>query len=642
MPAQVSGRDSAMCGIAGFTGRLGVDHRKSLVGMLRAMGHRGPDDQGSWFDGDTGLGHVRLSILDTSSRGHQPFVTEDGMGVLTYNGEIYNYPLLRAELEREGVVFASDTDTEVVLYALHRWGPERAVPRLNGMFALAYRDARTGTVWLARDRMGIKPLYLWRQNGALVFASEQKGLFAHPCVPRELDLHALVDLVLFERFEGAMTPYRQVEALAPGSLLSVTDGRERTLVYFDLLRDLDVPRIPRDKRGAADWLGQAEELLSSSVNSQLASDVPLATLCSGGLDSGLVTALARRSMTGLVAYVADIEGMRGEELRRSRLVANALGVELRTVSVTPESFYGRLPAAIQANDQPLFFSQDVATLMLAERISADGFKVVLSGDGADEIFGGYDWHAAAWRRWRRHRLRDRWLRPVFRFLPLPSLRERWRIPDLERLAADPFGALRGRAGAVDGLNVSLVDGARRALLQARLFRKLDALPHHEDRAYLTRSFEDVYVHMRERLGTLDRMTMSASLEARVPFLDNGLIDFGLHLPMRAKFRDGVTKRLIKDLGSRYLPGEILHLPKIGFRLHPVMFRGIGAILQGGRVAELLKWRREDEAEIIGLLARQPFYQFRLVTMECWLRMQFDGESAEAIGQALLRLRTPVA
>jgi asparagine synthase (glutamine-hydrolysing) len=606
------------------------------------MGHRGPDDQGSWVDGDCGFGHVRLSILDTSSRGHQPFVTADGLGVLTYNGEVYNYRVLRAELEREGVIFASDSDTEVVLYALHRWGPELAVPRLEGMFALAYRDARTGTVWLARDRMGIKPLYLWRQNGSLVFASEQKGLFAHPQVPRELDVHSVIDLVVHERFEGAMTPYRHVEALAPGSLLRVAAGREQSLVYFDLLRDLDVQRILRDQRTPAEWLAQAEELLTSSVNSHLASDVPLATLCSGGLDSGLVTALARSSMASLVAYVADIEGMKGEELRRSRLVANALGIELRPVSVTPESYFRRLPAAIQANDQPLFFSQDVATLLLAERIRADGFKVVLSGDGADEIFGGYDWHAAAWRSWRRQRLRARWLRPTALFALVARLHPGLRIPDLERLATDPFGAFRGRAGAVGGLNVGLVDGARRGLRQARLFRKLEALPRHEDRAYLARSFEDVYVHMRERLGTLDRMTMSASLEARVPFLDNALIDFGLHLPVRAKFRGGVTKRLIKDLGARHLPGEILHLPKIGFQLHPVMFRGTGAILRGGRVAELLKWRREDEAEILGLLARQPFYQFRLVAMECWLRMQFAGESAEAIGEELIRLRTPVA
>ncbi len=135
-------------------GELGTEHRPALVGMLRAMGHRGPDDRGSWVDGDCGFGHVRLSILDTSSRGHQPFVTADGLGVLTYNGEVYNHRVLRAELEREGVIFASDSDTEVVLYALHRWGPELAVPRLNGMFALAYRDARTGTVWLVARRSG--------------------------------------------------------------------------------------------------------------------------------------------------------------------------------------------------------------------------------------------------------------------------------------------------------------------------------------------------------------------------------------------------------------------------------------------------------------------------------------------------------
>ncbi len=627
-----------MCGIVGFSTSHEVDADRVLGDMLQCIAYRGPDDQGSWLADGVALGHVRLSVIDLTERGHQPFVTADGRGVIVYNGEVYNFRDLRCELELDGIVFRSDTDTEVVLNALHHWGPQAAISRFNGMFAFAYYDTRDRSLWLARDRFGIKPLYMAKAGGTLVFASEQKSLFAHPRFPRRADVHAIINLLLHERFEGTMTPHQGVESVAPGTLLQLRDGRLTATVYYDVLRDVDPSRIVT--AGSFDFeahSGRFEQLFLDSVLMHLVSDAPLATMCSGGLDSSLITAVVKGVKPDVVSYVADIEGMNRQEVDRARVVCRALGVELRVVDVDIESFYRMLPAALLANDQPLFFSQDVATMLVAEAIRADGFKVVLTGDGADEIFGGYDWHAQIHDRWKRRRIRAKWapdnvlMRKLGRFVPglMPV--------DLDLLARDPFGAAHGDE-SVNPLNVMLVDGARRHLRGARLFRKFESLPLHEHRAFLARSFEDVYVHMRERLGSVDRMTMRYSVEARVPFLENGLADFGLHLPVAAKLHRGVTKRIVKRLAEQRLPMEIVHLSKIGFQVAPSMWRGTQEFLRGGKIANLLKWNAGDQDEIFGLLRRHPYYQFRLVAAEMWMRMCFDGESGAELSDGLLQLR----
>ncbi len=621
-----------MCGIAGFVEQTVADRTSVLDAMLSRIAHRGPDDRGVWSADGVSIGHVRLSIIDLSSRGHQPFVTRDGLGVLSYNGEVYNYRELRAELEREGVSFSSDCDTEVVLYALHLWGPERAVPRFNGMFALAYFDRRERSLWLTRDRAGIKPLYVARSGGLLAFASEQNALFAHPRIDCAPDTHAIITKLLYERLEGSMTLYQGVQAILPGTLHRIRDGHEAASTYFDVLRDLDVDRIVAN--GAVAFTEQArrfEERFARSVRMHLASDAPLATMCSGGLDSSLVTAFARDAKPDLVAYVADIEGADGEELRRAKIVCSALSVELRPVEVDTAAYFGHLPKAILANDQPPFFPQSIAGLLVAQAMRDDGFKVMLTGDGSDELFGGYPWHVAEYRSWRRRRLHARLIRDnrltriLGRFHPL------LRPLDLEALSANPFAPVIDRH---DSLNVALVDGARRRMREARLFRKLDALPLHEDRAFLARGFEDVYVHLREHLGSMDRMAMHCSVENRVPFLENELIDFGLHMPLGAKYHRGVTKRLVKDLAEKRLPREVVHLPKIGFSVHWGIWKGTIGLLRDGRLAELLKWRRQDQADIVGLLSTRPYYQFALVATELWLRMRFGGESPQELSDKL--------
>ena len=394
-----------MCGIAGAWSFDGEPASPEIMrAMLGRLLHRGPDDEGIWTEGPLGLGHRRLSILDPSPAGHQPFVTEDGEGILCQSGEIYNFPELRTLLEDEGVRFRSRSDAEVALHALHRWGPAIAVPRFNGMFALAYYDRRVRALYLTRDRAGIVPLYLARPAGAIVFASEIKALLVHPRVPARPDPLALATLAYHERLDGPWTPFAGVKGVVPGTILKITEHTTETITYFDLLRDLDVNRLRRDTEGSLDAAAaRLEEHLSRSVEIHLRSDVPLATTCSGGIDSSLVTSLARERKADLVGYVADVEGVGGRERERAEKVCRHLDVELRPVPVRFEDCLRLWPLAVFHNDQPLYFANDIPYMMVARAARQDGFRVLLAGEGADELFGGYVWQASTHRMWRRRR-----------------------------------------------------------------------------------------------------------------------------------------------------------------------------------------------------------------------------------------------
>lgn len=630
-----------MCGIAGYVREEGVADGAVVAPMLDLLHHRGPDDRGIWAEGRVAFGHTRLSLLDLTALGHQPMTTPDESGVLTYNGEVYNFAELRRELEREGVSFRSRTDSEVVLHALHRWGPRNAVPRFNGMFALAYHDRRDGSTWLARDRLGIKPLYFARASGSLVFASEIKALFAHPQVTCRPDPLNVMTHLVRERLDGAHTPFEGVHALLPGSLVKC-ESPEEAILYFEPLRDIDPQRILAGEGDAFEVQRERfESALRASVGSHLVSDAPLAVMCSGGLDSGLVTAFAREHKRDIVAYVADVEGVKEPEAARAALLCRALDVELRPVRVDVETFYRLWPAAVYANDRPNYFPQNVASMAVAEAVCADGFKALLNGDGADELFGGYFWYVTEYRRWRRRRLRaawtrnDRWFRRLGRFLPV------LRPIDLEELARRPFTNDRSaeQDAIADRLTCALTD--RRELLQEALFRKLDVLPHHEDRAFLARSFQDLYVHLAETIESNDRVAMAKSIEARVPFLENGLIDLGLHLPRRAKYESGRSKRLIHATAARHLPADVLALPKIGFDMGNELWRGMEGFLAGGVLADLLRWPRVHQEALLTRIRRHPRFLFRMLNFEIWARLFVTGATCEQLSEELLRYRRAV-
>jgi asparagine synthase (glutamine-hydrolysing) len=628
-----------MCGIAGYLSHKAGANVAVLNTMLDRIAHRGPDDRGTWVHGPVGFGHVRLSLLDLSAQGHQPAVTADGTGAIVYNGEVYNFRELRRRLEQAGIRFKSNSDTEVVLYALHLWGPEQAVMLFNGMFAFAYFDLRSETLWFARDRLGIKPLYLARAAAALVFGSEIKSLLAHPVVACRPDMHALVTQIVYDRLDGTWTPFEGIESIAPGTLVKMS-GTEQTITYFDVLRDVDPQRILAGQHtDFNDAQRYFDQYFDTSVEQHLISDAPLAALCSGGLDSSLVTAAAKDHKPDLVAYVADIAGMQGEEAGRARRVCDHLAVELRTVPVDLATYYRLWPEAICANDQPNYFAQNIAALAVSEAMRADGFKAVLAGDGADELFGGYSWYVDVYKMWRRRRLHAAWIPDIALFRRLGRLNPLLSPLNIAALSERPFAHLHHPGeGGIAGPKIFAIDGAKRHLREAALFRRLRSLPLLEERAFLARSYEDIYVHLAEMLRTNDRMAMWHSIEVRVPFIENSLIDFGLHLPCRLKYHRGVTKRLIHALALKRLPRDIVHAPKIGFRAPSYLWQGMSGFLRGGRLADLLKWRSSDQQDIVQMIRKHPRLLYRMLSTEIWARIYLDGASPQQLGEAMLQVR----
>ncbi len=616
-----------MCGLVGILRRDGERADAAHIDrMLAPMLHRGPDSRGCWAEGEVALGHLRLSILDLSERASQPIAAAGGEGVLVYNGEVYNFRALRSELEREGVVFASSGDTGVVLQALVRWGPQRAIPRFNGMFALAYFDRRRHELWLARDRFGFKPLYTAERAGELIFASEPQALLAHPALPCRPDRLAIASCLLLGRQDAHLTFFEGVAAIEPGTWWRVHGSGVERHRYYHVLDALDVERLL-----AADpdqVVPRFEALFDESVRLHLASDVPLAAICSGGVDSSLIAACASRHLKDLHCYVADESSGRGEGEFAQR-VADHLGVRLTRLSMDRETQLRHWPEATLYEAHPLYNRSSVALLLLARAARADGVKVLLNGEGSDELFGGYGTQQRARRAW------DWRTRLALALDPMRSRRRR----SFRHLRSQRFlGVSR-----LDGLGVTglaVVDGESELRRQA-LEEKLAPVRSAADRAFLVRCLDDLYFTLDPLLRRHDRMAMAASIEMRVPFLENDLIDFGIHLPLRAKFRRGQSKWVVKQAAEKLLPAEIVHARKRAFPMPADYDVGCEALLAGGAAGELLHWTERTQQALISHLRRRNHLRFALVGLELWARLYLRGEKPDALAGELLAC-SPVA
>ena len=622
-----------MCGIVGVWRRDGnAINPADIERMLAPIAHRGPDDAGCWQGGSVAFGHRRLSIIDLSTAGHQPMLTADGGGVLVYNGEVYNYRELRRELEREGAMFRGNSDTEVVLETLHRWGPERAIPRFNGMFAFAYFDQRDGALWLARDRTGIKQVYIADTGRELLFGSEIKALLAHPRMTARPDAAKLIKTLVLKR-QGHETLFQGVEGLLPGTWWKLTAGGIEKRSYFDLETAIDVDRLVAAHR-EPDIGGYVEKFrkgLTESVRLHLISDAPVGVMCSGGVDSSLIAAYAHDDLKELTGYVADLPPGGGEGAA-AELVGRHIGIPIRRIGVEREAFLRLWPEAIRHLDGPSFHRSDTALLAVAKACRADGIKVLLTGEGADEMFGGYPWQYATYRRWRYRA----WVMRLIPRLADRDVRRRWHgFP------------LRGMWGGNEHLlwtRLSMGLDADAALLPTRLMGRLSGLPSLADRAFFAEGIADMTGILSLLLHRHDHMGMAASIEMRVPFIENDLIDLALHLPRHAKLNRGRGKWVEKIAALERLPRQIVLAKKRAFPIPADFMRGSERLLQGGMLADQLHWSRATADAIIGD-CRWPAkwaadLRSSIVGMELWLRQRFDGETAEAQGETLAGLAQP--
>lgn len=615
-----------MCGFAGLFGTDGASVKvEALAPMLDVMRYRGPDDRGTWQGEGVAFGHLRLTILDLTDHAHQPMTAAEDGSTLVYNGEVYNFPALRQRLERDGATFTSTGDTEVVFQALRRWGPQVAVERFNGMFAFAYWDGPTDTLWLARDKVGIKPLYVARAGATLLFASEIKALLAHPDVPTRPDLRSLPTVLMYGRVGVPPTLFEGVESLEAGALWRVDRGGIHRRRYFDAIRDVDPARIlAAEGEDPGEAPARFAARLRESVGIHMLSDVPLATMCSGGVDSSLVTAYAKERVPDVTAYVADVGG-EASEWAQAEKVGRHLGVPVHRIRIDRDEHLRLLPETTWHLDAPNCFSSDTALLTVVRRCREDGVKVLLTGEGSDELFGGYPWQAKTWAMWRRkegwrYRLAARRRRvardrarldlgpmetDVARHLP----GVRWRLLSI----LDPEGELRGR----------------------RAMERLSSVEPPSDRAFLASCLNDLYRHLASILQRHDRMGMAASMEMRVPFLEDGLIDFGLHAPRRWKYYDGRSKWVVKTAAEQALPRDVVHATKKGFPVPPSFRHGTRRFIEDGVLAELLRWGPTTAAEIARLAAADPNGSPWIVNVEVWARVFLRGDDPAEVGERLV-------
>jgi asparagine synthase (glutamine-hydrolysing) len=563
-----------MCGIAGTVQR-GRIHPDSLAAMARALAHRGPDGEGiALFDpfpgpsGDwqAGLSHRRLAVFDPSDAGAQPMTSRSGRITLVLNGEIYNHPELRRRLP--GFQWRTRTDTEVLVELLEALGID-ALEHLNGMFAFAAWDSLERRLWVARDRIGVKPLFYRASSDGIVFASELAVILRGSEFPRRIDRSALSSYLDFGFVPAPRTILEGVAKLEPGSLLEWSDGRTRVSRWWNL------PPVCPSTAPPSGWRESLYAGLVDAVRLRLRSDVPVGSFLSGGLDSTLVTALAVREHPDLRSYsVRFPEAPVLDESRYARAAARALGTRHREIPVTGEDVAGGAPRILSSIDEPLADSSLLPSHLLA-RAARQEVTVALAGDGADELFAGY----------RRYRA-DRWLAHWQR-VP-PAARRRLVEPLLRRFPDDRgtrFGELGRRAQKL--LDVDGLSPEARALSLARIFREHEKLrllspDRSGSSASLDRLSELRTAHRgRDELDTqlrvdlalglpddmltkVDRASMAHGLEVRVPFLDHRVVEQALRLPSSLKLNGGRSKVALHDVFERQLPRVVRKRRKAGF------------------------------------------------------------------------------
>jgi asparagine synthase (glutamine-hydrolysing) len=637
-----------MCGINGiaFSSRSGrtVDVRV-LERMRDVIRHRGPDDEGIFVDGRVGLGHRRLSIVDVAA-GHQPMTNEDGSLRIIYNGEIYNHADFRASLEARGHVYRTHCDTETILHLYEEDGP-RSVEHLRGMFAYAIWDSKRNELFIARDRLGVKPLYyVHTDDGSLYFASEIKALLAARAIAPEINYRALPDYLANHGTSADETLFHGIKRLLPGHTLRWRDGELKIEKYWDVhYRTSNEDR--QQRRSDDDYVEEWRELFRESVRLRLMADVPLGMFLSGGIDSSAIAAM----MSGMVSdpiktFSVAFKEREANELEYARLVANRFKTDHHEILVSAEDFFAALPQLVWHEDEPLAHPSSVA-LYFVSRLASEHVKVVLTGEGSDEMLGGYEryyktiYNLALGPRY--HRMTGDSLRRMVRgrILGLPvNSKIRHKLtrtflclePDIETLYFDNF-AVFTRAMQGELLTPETKERAGRIEPYADMrgyFEGADA-----DSLLNRMLYADVKTYLQELLMKQDQMSMAASIESRVPFLDHKLVEFTARLPERLKIRRGwTTKYILRRSMKGLLPEPILTRPKMGF---PVP---VGAWFRGPFRSVVDEYVLSERATARGLFderfvrrlvqehmagANHTERLWSLVNMEIWQRRFIDCE-----------------
>jgi asparagine synthase (glutamine-hydrolysing) len=573
-----------MCGIVGCFGRnVGSD---AVTRMSDALVHRGPDDSGVWVDEEAGigLGHRRLSILDLSPAGHQPMASASGRYVIAFNGEIYNHLELRRDLD--GITWRGHSDTETLIAAIERWGVEKSLQRCVGMFAFGLWDRSRRELTLARDRLGEKPLYFGWQGDSFLFASELKGIRAHPAFRSDIDRDALALYMRHNAIPGPRSIYRGIAKLAPGTFLTLRDGQRDPIVapYWSVDAAVDAGRKAPFVGSDEEALTELDRLLRQSIAGQMLADVELGAFLSGGIDSSTVVALMQaQSARPVRTFSIGFHEQGYDEAKFAHAVAAHLGTEHTELYVTPEEAMAVIPRLPTLYDEPFADSSQIPTFLVSQ-LARRHVTVSLSGDAGDELFGGYNryfWSKAIWRRlgWAPAPMRTalagmltglspaNWNRALAGISSLAGPGSRWSNP------GDKIHKLAGILGAKGPEEIyhslvshwdnpsAVVKGGTEPLTVLTGSHGRKSFPDFESQMMyldqLTYLPDDI-------LAKVDRAAMGVSLETRVPFLDHRLVEFAWTLPLSLKIRDGQGKWLLRQLLRRHVPDHLFERPKMGF------------------------------------------------------------------------------
>ncbi len=606
-----------MCGIAGYVDREQQSH--TLAGDLDlavgALRHRGPNDQGTWLqDPGVGLGQTRLSILDLSSNGHQPMVSEDGQVIMAYNGEVYNFADIRVELEAAGHHFRGTGDSEVILAAFREWGLT-AVDRFIGMFAIALWDRTNGRLQLVRDRLGIKPLYYGWDGSVFCFGSELKALRQFQHWTPDIDRAALGDYLQFGYINAPRSIYKNIYKLPPGHFLEFgAEGPPQLTRYWSVLDAQKSPLTGTEE----ELTDQLEHLLRDAFALRMVSDVPVGVFLSGGIDSSLVTAILQQGRdTPLHTFTIGFSEERVDESRHARRVAEHLGTVHHERIMDPGQAKALLPQWGQLFDEPFFDSSGLPTYLVSQ-MAGEQVTVVLSADGGDESFSGYGVYETMLAKWRQHESLHRLipaLRTMMHLLPLKSL---------DRLIAK----LPISTAVRNGLRTKFIDRAVQLrdvvcapTLGAAYDAKFSIWRCDEIRALID-GYDPIHATADAYPGTaadqlslcdlhhylpgdvltkVDRATMAVGLEGREPLLDHRIVEFALRLPLAMRRGTLGPKHVLRRILYKYVPRELIERPKQGFAI------------------PLREWLRGDLSHLIeqhldaGKLRKQGLFNVEQVT-----------------------------
>ena len=637
-----------MCGISGMVAsdRLAPDAGQRVARMRDVIAHRGPDDAGEFVDDQAALGHRRLSIVDLAA-GHQPLSNEDGTIWIVFNGEIYNHADVRPGLEAAGHRYRTRSDTETIVHAYEQWG-DACVEHLRGMFAFAIWDAPRRRLLLARDRLGVKPLYWAIAGSRLLFGSEIKSVLESGLIRAEADETRLPELLSTRYLSGAATLFKGIHRLLPGHTLVFENGTVTTREYWDVPAGRGDESLAR--LSEQDVVQQFRARLEEAVRIRLMADVPLGMFLSGGLDSSAIAALMAKMIDRpLQTFSVAFKQRAFSELDYARQVSTAIKADAHEIVIDDQDFFGALPRLIWHEDEPIAHPSSVPLYFVSE-LARQHVKVVLTGEGSDELLAGYGKYPRALVNWRAGGAYSVVPHPVRAWIAgtvVPRLPRAMR-----RYASRSFVAMERTPEAMFFDNFAAIGLARqRTLLSPRFAGAAPEDVYGPSRQYFDAPnghsttldrllYADIKTYLVELLMKQDQMSMAASIESRVPFLDHKLVEFAAALPPRLKLRGFTTKWILRQAVRSILPPEILSRPKMGFPVPFGLWMRSGwndmardvlldsrarqrGIVDAGEVERLLAAHRSGAAQSADAI-------WSLLNLELWYRTFIDGGGVQTL------------